>query len=68
LNAGLADFKLDVTIGVDLVNGVPTFFVDEGSKMSIGGLEITGSVNSNLGIRNLLDVDVAGEIEGKLHR
>ena len=64
-SASIAPINLNITLGVDLVDGVPTFFVSEGSSLIIQGVSITGSVSTNMGIRNLLDVDVKGDFRGQ---
>jgi Ca2+-binding RTX toxin-like protein len=67
LEVTLAPVVLDVTLGVDInQSGELGFFVGEQSSLTIGGLNIEGTVDANLGIRNLLDVDVHGPIEGNL--
>ena len=66
LSAALQPVSLSMTLGVDLENGVPTFYVSEDSSLTVGGISLTGSVQANLGIRNLLDVDVAGAVTGSL--
>jgi Ca2+-binding RTX toxin-like protein len=66
LSATIEPVILTVTLGVDLVNDVPTFFVSENSTLTAGGITLSGTVDTNLGIRNLLDVDVAGTITGHL--
>ena len=57
---------LDLAFGVDVNGGVLDFYVQEGSGLEVGGVEVVGAVDANLGIRNLLDVDVSGPINGSL--
>lgn len=67
LMANVQPTVLDVTLGVDLVDGVPTFFLSETSSLTVGGVSVNGSsLNANVAIRNLLDVDVRGPISGTL--
>ncbi len=66
LSASLQPVTLSVTMGVDLNDGIPTFFVSENSALTVGGITLSGTVNANLGIRNLLDVDVSGSVTGNL--
>ncbi len=65
-SASISPINLNFTIGVDLVDGIPSFFVSEGSSLTINGVSITGSVSTNIGIRNLLDVDVKGDFKGQV--
>ena len=63
----VAPVTLDVTLGVDFnQNNELGFFVGENSSLTIGGVSVNGMVDANLGIRNLLDVDVDGPLTGNL--
>jgi Ca2+-binding RTX toxin-like protein len=66
IQASLLPVTLSVTVGVDLQNGIPTFYVSEGSSLTVGGISISGSVSANMAIRNLLDVDITGPVNGNI--
>ena len=66
IKATFQQVELRVTLGVDEFNGLPTFYISEDSYLASGGITITGSALTNLGIRNLLDVDVSGPVFGNL--
>ena len=53
---------LDLTLGVDLVNGVPSFYLADSTQLT-AGVNIQGTAEGNLGIKSLLDVDVAGTLK-----
>ncbi|MEQ1826853.1 MAG: hypothetical protein ABL921_12940 [Pirellula sp.] len=57
---------LSVTMGIDLLGGAPTFYVSEDSSLTIGGVAVTGALNANMALRNLLDVDIVGALSGSL--
>jgi Ca2+-binding RTX toxin-like protein len=64
ISANLQPVSLSTTFGVDLVNGVPQFFVSENTELNVADFAIGGSVNANMAIRNLLNVDVVGPVTG----
>ena len=66
MSASLQPVTLSVTMGIDLLGGVPTFYVSEDSSLTIGGVAVTGALNANLALRNLLDVDIVGTLSGSL--
>ncbi len=66
VSAALEPVTLNITMGVDASDGVPTFYVSEDSSLCVGGISVAGSVSTNMAIRNLLDVDVSGLITGSL--
>lgn len=73
ISAALQQGTIDITFGVDVdENNELAFFVSESSSISLGGenspaFSVDGSISTNLGIRNLLNVDVTGDIDGGLH-
>jgi hypothetical protein len=55
------------TFGVDVVNGVPRFFVREGAGVrTTGSLRATGALSGTLAIRNLADVAVGATLNAQL--
>ncbi|MEZ6076536.1 MAG: hypothetical protein R3C56_13015 [Pirellulaceae bacterium] len=66
INASVEPITISIAFGIDAGDGVPTFYLSELSTITIGGVSIQGTVDANLGIRNLLDVDVDGALTGQL--
>ena len=66
LTANLLPVTLDVTIGLDVAGGIPSFYVADNGGLTVGGISIVGNGRGNLGIRNLLDVEVTARLEGSL--
>jgi Ca2+-binding RTX toxin-like protein len=58
--------KIALTVGVDVVDGLPTFYIREGSLLSIGGVSLDGSISQTIQIGNLLDVDFEGKMGGQI--
>ena len=55
--------EIDLTLGVDLVNNQPRFYVADTSKLSLTGLSASGTGTGNIAIKSLLDVNVSGKVE-----
>jgi len=66
ISAAIQPVTLNITMGVDVIGGLPTFYVSEDSSLTVGGISVAGSVSTNMAIRNLLDVDVTGPVAGSL--
>lgn len=66
VDASIGKITLDVILGIDLVGGAPTFYLSEASSLTVGGTTIAGSVNTNMALRNLLDVDIVANVTGTL--
>ncbi|MCA8997325.1 MAG: VCBS repeat-containing protein [Planctomycetaceae bacterium] len=63
LNVEVPEVAVSITFGVDLVNGLPAFFVSDTSSVSFTGLNgTTGNVAGNLAIRNLAYVEATGSL------
>jgi Ca2+-binding RTX toxin-like protein len=60
LTLSSAAVTLNVTLGVDLVGGVPSFYVADTTRLQLAPAHGSAAVGGNLGIRNLLNVDVTG--------
>ncbi|WP_168219023.1 calcium-binding protein [Limnoglobus roseus] len=66
LSSDKSTFVVDVDYGVDLVNGVPTFYVAEGSKLALNKLHIAGDAKGELAIRSLASVSVSGKLDANV--
>ena len=66
IQASIAPVTISITMGIDLLDGVPTFYIDENSSLTVGGLSISGTVDTNMGLRNLLDVDIRGNLSATI--
>ena len=66
LSATLQPVSVSITLGVDMSEGVPTFYVSENSSLTIGGLSLSGAISANMALRNLLDVDITGPFSGSI--
>lgn len=66
LSAALQPISISITLGVDMTEGAPTFYVSENSRLTIGGVSITGAIKENMALRNLLDVDITGPFSGNI--
>lgn len=59
----VGEISLDITMGIDLVDGVPSFFIEEGSGLDFGGLSLDGRFSGNVPIGNLLSVNFQGDVD-----
>ena len=62
LAAGSTTVKLDLTYGIDLVGGLPKFYVADTSKLTVDPLTVTGTAAGDLAIRSLAKVNVTGAV------
>lgn len=66
LKVDIAPVVLDIILGVDFHEGQVSFYVDESSALTIGGIELNveGGIGFRASVGNLLEVSVAGPLTG----
>lgn len=62
LRATAPTLSFQLTLGVDLLNGQPRFFVGDSTRLAYSGLSATGHVSGALGLRNLASVSAQGTL------
>lgn len=68
LRAAAPSLNIQVTFGVDLVDGKPEFFIADShrTQLSILGINAQGVVSGELGLRSLASVQARGNVDVKL--
>jgi Ca2+-binding RTX toxin-like protein len=61
LQAHIQPITFHVTFGVDLVNGSPQLYVADTTNLQVPGVTGQGHVSGTMNLRNLLNVDIAGD-------